>query len=429
MKKICVLGLGYIGLPTAAMFAAAGHQVVGVDVNAEIVSVINRGEIHIKEPHLAELVKDVVASGNLRAQSAPETAEAFIIAVPTPFTPDKKGDVSYVRQAAESIVPHLRKGSLVILESTVPPRTTIDVLLPLLLKSGLRLGAELLVAFCPERVLPGKILEELVHNNRVMGGIDDCSAVAAQELYATFVKGEMYLTDATTAEMTKLMENTFRDVNIALANEFALISERIGVNVWDAILYANKHPRVNIHQPGPGVGGHCIAVDPWFIVESVGGDAPLITLSRKINDSMPEYVVQMVKHELRDVPHPKVAVLGITYKANVDDCRESPAMEVLHHLEALDYNLGIYDPLAQDSRIVPLAEALFQADLILLLVNHDDLRFINPDKIASLVRGKRVIDTRNMLEREPWERAGFALVKLGEKVEKTAMGCTAWKAN
>jgi UDP-N-acetyl-D-mannosaminuronic acid dehydrogenase len=422
MKKVCVLGLGYIGLPTAVMFAGGGHEVVGVDVNPEIVSVINRGEIHISEPGLSALVSDAAQSGKLLAKTSPEPADVFIIAVPTPFTADKKGDVSYVRQAARSIVPCLQKGNLVVLESTVPPRTTLDVLLPILRESGLRIGDELLVAFCPERVLPGKILEELVNNNRVIGGIDECSAHAARDLYATFVKGEMYLTDATTAEMTKLMENTYRDVNIALANEFALIAEKTGVNVWDAISYANKHPRVNIHQPGPGVGGHCIAVDPWFIVESAGGEAPLISTARGINDAMPAYVAGLVEKELQGITDAKVAVLGLTYKANVDDCRESPSLDVISQLQKHKIKLGIYDPLAKDDRIVPLAEALRRADILLLLVNHDDFRFINPAKIASLVRRKVVIDTRNALDKDEWQKAGFRVITLGAG-EKMATAC------
>ncbi len=414
MKNVCVLGLGYIGLPTAVMLAGSGYTVTGVDINKEIVDKINHGGIHISEPHLSERVEEAVRSGRLRAAHEPEPADVFIIAVPTPFTPDKKADLSYVADAAESIVPCLKKGDLVILESTVPPRTTLDVLLPILAKSGLRAGSELLVAFCPERVLPGNILEELVKNDRVVGGINESSAALARDLYASFVKGEIYLTGATTAEITKLMENTYRDVNIALANEFALIAENIGVNVWEAIEFANRHPRVNIHQPGPGVGGHCIAVDPWFIVEKADGLARLIETSRHINDHMPTHVARTIFELTRGIHSPKAALLGLTYKANVNDCRESPSVEIAHQLESQGMRLGIYDPLAKDGRTVPLSEALHRADLLVLLVNHDDFRFINPAKVAPLMRRRLVFDTRNVLDRAAWEAAGFHVVTLGE---------------
>lgn len=414
MKTICVIGLGYIGLPTAAVLADSGHTVVGVDTNAVAVDLISRGKIHITEPYLEEKVASAVQAGRLRAVSVPEPADVFIIAVPTPFTAAKKADLSFVASAAESLVPHLRKGSLVILESTVPPRTTLDVLLPILSKSGLKVGEDLLVAFCPERVLPGKILEELVNNSRVVGGVNEPSAVAAKEVYASFVKGEIFLTDATTAEMTKLMENTYRDVNIALANEFAMIAEQTGVNIWEAIRFANNHPRVNIHQPGPGVGGHCIAVDPWFIVEQAAGKAQLIHTARNINDSMPHHVVATIRELTADVAVPKVALLGQTYKPNVDDCRESPAVEIAEHLRSMGVQIVAYDPLAKDCSTVSLSDALYQADLVVLLVNHDDFRFINPQKIAPLVRRKIIFDTRNALDRCAWESAGFKVFILGE---------------
>jgi UDP-N-acetyl-D-mannosaminuronic acid dehydrogenase len=414
--KICVIGLGYIGLPTATVLADSGHTVVGVDVNAHAVAEINQGRILISEPYLEEKVASAVREGMLRATTVPEPADAFIIAVPTPFTEGKKADLSYVEQAAQSLVPYLQKGNLVILESTVPPRTTLDVLLPILQQSGLKPGKELSVAFCPERVLPGKILEELTHNSRVVGGIDDKSADAARELYATFVKGEIYTTDATTAEMTKLMENTFRDVNIALANEFALIAEQTGVNVWEAIRFANNHPRVNIHQPGPGVGGHCIAVDPWFIVEQAGGLARLIGTAREINDGMPHHVKDTILSLLQGIPAAKVALLGLTYKANVDDCRESPSVEILKLLKESGLQVAVCDPLAKNAETVPLADALHRADLAVLLVNHNDFHFLNPAKVAPLMRNRMILDTRGVLDREMWKRGGFTVYTLGEGI-------------
>ena len=413
MKKICVIGLGYIGLPTATVLAGSGHTVVGVDTNEATVATINQGKIHIAEPQLAEKVAAMVQAGRLRATSVPEEADAFVIAVPTPITAEKKADLSYVISAAKSIAPYLRRGNLVILESTVPPRTTVDVLLPLLLTGGLA-ESDLLVAFCPERVLPGKILTELVQNSRVIGGIDAASAEAAKEVYASFVKGELFLTDATTAEMTKLMENTYRDVNIALANEFALIAERVGVNVWEAIRYANMHPRVNILQPGPGVGGHCIAVDPWFIVEQADGLARLIETARLINDGMPQQVIARIRELTEGVGKPKIALLGLTYKPNVDDCRESPAVKIAMLLRELGYTVAAHDPLAKKQDIVPLEAALQQADLTVLLVNHDAFNSLDPRQLARLVRRKVVLDTRGVLDRAQWEAAGFTVVVLGE---------------
>ncbi|MCL4463222.1 MAG: nucleotide sugar dehydrogenase [Firmicutes bacterium] len=414
MKKVCVIGLGYIGLPTATVLADSGYGVVGVDTNAAVVARINQGKSHIDEANLAEKVARAIAEGRLRAGTLPEAADVFIIAVPTPFTAEKGADLAAVRSAAESLLPYLQKGNLVILESTVPPRTTLDLLVPILQKTGLEMGKELRVAFCPERVLPGKILEELIFNSRVVGGIDHASAFAAKELYASFVKGDIYLTDSTTAEMTKLMENTYRDVNIALANEFALIAEQSGVNVWEAIRFANNHPRVNIHQPGPGVGGHCIAVDPWFIVEQAGPLARLIRTAREINDGMPQYVVKRVQQLLSGVSSPRVAVLGMTYKANVADCRESPALEIICLLREKGLTVSVCDPLTQDAQVLPLEEALAGADLLLLLVGHNDFRSLDPAKVAQLLRRPVVFDTRGVLEREPWERSGFLLATLGE---------------
>ena len=277
-KRICVLGLGYIGLPTACTFATNGLQVIGVDVNVRVVETLKRGEIHIHEPGLRSIVEEAIKSGNLQVTTTPEEADAFIIAVPTPFYEDKTGDYNgetykladmrAVTSAAEAIMPHLRKGNLVVLESTSPPRTTVDLLLPILEKSGLKAGKDFHLVYSPERVLPGQILRELIENARVIGGITPESAQAGHDLYAIFVRGEIIKTDATTAEMVKLMENTYRDVNIAIANEFSRLADRLGVDVWEAISLANRHPRVRILSPGPGVGGHCISVDPWFLVET-----------------------------------------------------------------------------------------------------------------------------------------------------------------
>src|ERR1700730_16017005 len=327
MQTICLLGLGYIGLPTGSIFALAGKDVIGVDPSPRVQAALSSGLASFDEPELQTLVTAAINSGRLRVQTQPAAADAFIIAVPTPLDPaTNRADLSYVRQAAHDIVPFLRRGTLVVLESTVPPGTSRDVLAPILATSGLVPGRDICVAHCPERVLPGRILVELEQNDRLAGGLTPACADAAADLYAAFVKGSIMRTDATTAEMVKVMENTFRDVNVALANEFALIAERIGVDVWEAIRLANHHPRVNVLRPGPGVGGHCIAVDPWFLVGAAPEQARLIRAASEVNDAMPEHVVARLA--MLASPPSAIALLGVTYKAEVDDVRESPALRV-----------------------------------------------------------------------------------------------------
>lgn len=416
-KKICIIGLGYIGLPTAAMFATHGHTIVGVDVKKEVVESLNQGKIIIEEPYLDIMVQAAVTSGNLRAQLAPEEADVFIISVPTPINADKTADMTYVRKATESIVPYLREGNIVILESTSPPNTVNGLMIPILKDSGLEIGTQLLVAHSPERVLPGKILVELVENNRIVGGINTASSEAVRDLYKTFVKGEIYLTDATTAEMCKLMENTFRDVNIALANELAMLCEKMGINAWDVIKYSNKHPRVNLHQPGPGVGGHCLAVDPWFIVEKQPEVAQIIKLSRTTNDSMPHHVYNRSKEILSDISSKKkVTILGATYKPNIDDMRESPIMDLYHIFKQdSDFDVCIYDPhiASQDFVSTNLEEAVGGSHLIILGVNHDEFARIDFAKLQPLMAKANIFDTRNYLDRAVLTAAGFNSYLLG----------------
>src|ERR1700731_1605332 len=294
-NTICLLGLGYIGLPTGSMFALAGKTVIGVDPSPRVQAALRSGLASFDEPELQTLVTAAINSGRLRVQTQPEAADAFIIAVPTPLDPTtNRADLRFVEQAARDIVPFLRRGNLVVLESTVPPGTTRDVLAPILAESGLVPGRDICVAHCPERVLPGRILVELEQNDRLAGGLTPACAEVAAQLYSAFCKGAIMRTDATTAEMVKVMENTYRDVNVALANEFALIAEIIGVDVWEAIRLANHHPRVNVLRPGPGVGGHCIAVDPWFLVGAAPDAASLIPTSRAVNDAMPEHVITLL---------------------------------------------------------------------------------------------------------------------------------------
>lgn len=422
-QHICVLGLGYIGLPTASTFATHGLRVTGVDVNPAVLNSLQNGETHIYEPGLRTLVQAAVKSGNLAVSPQPVEADAYIIAVPTPFKEGKKADLSFVIAAAEAIVPVLRRGALVVLESTSPPRTTEDVVRPILERSGLKAGQDFYLAYSPERVLPGQILRELIENTRVIGGIDSASAEAGRDLYGVFVRGEIILTDATTAEMVKLMENTYRDVNIAIANEFARLAERFGINVWEAIALANRHPRVRILSPGPGVGGHCISVDPWFLVEAAPDLATLIRTAREVNDSQPHFVVERVRQAAGSLEGLRVAALGLAYKADVDDLRESPAIEVCHLLSRAGAQVRAYEPFKTDAVIegvetVPtLGEILDEADVLLLLVGHTVLRNLDPVEVAQLTAARIVVDCVNGWDPERWRFNGFHYYRLGDRKE------------
>lgn len=428
-NKICILGLGYIGLPTASTFATHGLKVLGVDINPHVVETLGKGEIHIHEPGLQTVVEAALKSGNLTVSSKPEEADAFLIAVPTPFYEDKYAeyegrqyklaDMSAVKSATEAIVPYLRKGNLVILESTSPPRTTIDLVTPILERSNLKAGSDFFLCYSPERVLPGQILRELVENARVVGGVTPESAKAGHDLYATFVKGKIIETDATTAEMVKLMENTTRDINIAIANEFSRLAEKFGVDVWEAIRLANLHPRINILSPGPGVGGHCISVDPWFFVETAPELTPLIYNARKVNDEQPRFVVKKVKQALGKLKDKKIAALGLAYKPNVDDLRESPAVEVVHLLKKEGALVKAWEPFKPDAGLKGidmspnLEDAIRDADAILLLVKHTEFAEFNPDDIATKTQARIAVDTVNAWDAANWNNAGFKLIKLG----------------
>ncbi|HHV26702.1 MAG TPA: nucleotide sugar dehydrogenase [Tissierellia bacterium] len=421
-KKICVIGLGYIGLPTSAMFATHGCKVIGVDVNEKVVNALNRGEITIEEPYLDIMVQAAVRSEHLKADTKPHEADVFIIAVPTPITEDKKADMSCVISAAEMIVPYLKKGNLVILESTSPTGTVEELLVPILEESGLKIGEDLYVGHSPERVLPGKILWELVNNNRIVGGINRESAEKIRDLYKIFVNGEIYLTTATTAEMCKTMENTYRDVNIALANELAKICEKTGINAWEVIELCNKHPRVNLHQPGPGVGGHCLAIDPWFIIEKNPELAKIIGLSRNTNDSMPQHVLNRIDEILKDIEETKkVTILGITYKPNIDDMRESPIVKLIDLLdERDDYEVSVYDPHVKtyNYQAKNVIEASKDSDLLVLAVNHDVFKDLPLGDIVRVMRSNNILDTRNFLDKYEVEDKGFRYILLGEGEEK-----------
>ncbi|WP_175884034.1 UDP-N-acetyl-D-mannosamine dehydrogenase [Burkholderia sp. BCC0044] len=410
-ETVSVIGLGYIGLPTAAAFAARRKSVIGVDVSQHAVDTINRGRIHIVEPELDMLVHAAVTQGHLRATTTPEPADAFLIAVPTPFTDGNKPDLSYIEAACRSIAPVLKKGDLVVLESTSPVGATErmatwlaaqrpDLTFPQ--QAGER--SDIRIAHCPERVLPGHVVRELVENDRVIGGMTRKCGTRAQELYAVFVRGECILTDARTAEMCKLTENAFRDVNIAFANELSVICDQLDINVWELIRLANRHPRVSVLQPGPGVGGHCIAVDPWFIVDSAPEHARLIRTARHVNDDKPHFVVERVRHAASRFREPVIACLGLAFKADIDDLRESPAMKIVEALaEHTDAMLLVVEPnvdvlpasLDAKARLCDLHTALAEADVIVILVDHAPFRRMDPMRLQTKV----VIDTRGVLAR------------------------------
>lgn len=395
-RSVCVVGLGYIGLPTASLLCSRGYQVRGVDLSTHVVETINRGQIHIVEPDLDVMVRSAVTAGQLQASCEAGPADIFLIAVPTPIDGAKKPDLGAVRSAAEAIAPHLKKGDLVILESTSPVGTTEDLVAPILETSGLKVGEDVFVAYCPERVLPGRILTELVENDRVVGGVNQRSTDKAIDFYETFVRGEVIGTDSRTAEMVKLTENSFRDVNIAFANELSMICANQGISVWNLIRLANRHPRVNILQPGPGVGGHCIAVDPWFIVDAEPKTARLIRTSREVNQAKPEWVVERVAKAVETVKNPVIACLGLAFKANVDDVRDSPAVEIVRALdETLDAPMLVVEPnLAAhpDYTLTSLEDALAQANVVLVLTDHKQFKRIDRE----VLNEKILIDTRGL---------------------------------
>jgi UDP-N-acetyl-D-mannosaminuronic acid dehydrogenase len=407
LKKLGVVGLGYIGLPTAALFAARGISVAGFDVDPRVVDTVSRGEVHIIEPGLDIAVRSAVASGRLTASTRLEPCDAFIIAVPTPFGEAKVPDVSFIESATRALAPVLRKGNLVVLESTSPVGTTRAMARQLqALRPDLRFppapdgaGEDVYVAHCPERVMPGNVMRELIQNDRVVGGLSPRSTRRADALYRILVEGECVATDADTAELVKLTENAFRDVNIAFANELSLICGRLGLDVWEVIRLANRHPRVNILRPGPGVGGHCIAVDPWFIVHSAPEQANLIRAARGVNDGKPHFVVDAVKRAAQGLTAPVIACLGLAFKPDIDDLRESPAVEIVRALAqdrvgrllVAEPNIDALPPSLAGRAGVSLVDAedaIAQAHVVVILVNHKSFAGIDAARLA----GKALIN-------------------------------------
>ncbi|EHT8411844.1 UDP-N-acetyl-D-mannosamine dehydrogenase [Campylobacter coli] len=401
-NKVCVIGLGYIGLPTAAIFASRKIKVIGVDINQNIVDIINKGKIHIVEPGLDILVHMVVNDGYLKATTLPEEADAFIIAVPTPFKGDNhEPNLDYIEMASKAIAKVLKKGNLVILESTSPVGTTeqmakwlADERPDLTFPHQTGEESDIKIAHCPERVLPGQVIRELVENDRIIGGMTQQCTEQAVSLYKIFVQGECIMTNARTAEMTKLTENSFRDLNIAFANELSILCDKLDINVWELIKLANRHPRVNILQPGCGVGGHCIAVDPWFIVYQNPNEAKIIKTAREVNDDKPNFVIQKIKERVKDISQPKIACLGLAFKPDIDDLRESPALDIVIKLASenasqilvVEPNIKQLPLKLQNKRnikLVCLSQALDEADVVAVLVRHKEFIEVQSDKVVS----------------------------------------------
>ena len=395
---ISVIGLGYIGLPTASVLATKGFFVAGTDVRPDVVKTINQGNIHIDEPDLDILVRSAVNSGQLRAFDEPQPADVFIVCVPTPIKADYSPDLSYIEQACRAIRPKVKAGNLVILESTSPPRTTESIVVREAIPQHLEVGKDVFVAHCPERVLPGRILLEVVQNDRVVGGITPRCTERAQVFYESFVNGQVFATSALSAETTKLVENSYRDVNIAFANELSVLCDRLGIDVWEVIRLANRHPRVDILSPGPGVGGHCISVDPWFLIHSDPDSTPLIRTAREVNDAKPHHVVARVRDLAKQFAHPKIGCLGLTYKADVDDLRESPSLAITRQLIAEEVGEVLAcDPYVSakhfsEIQLHSLQSLLEQCQILVLLTDHRQFQSIP----YGVRQEKVVVDTRGM---------------------------------
>jgi UDP-N-acetyl-D-mannosaminuronic acid dehydrogenase len=392
--RVCVIGLGYIGLPTALLFSST-NDVLGVDINPRVVTLVNNKNVPFCEPELDFFL----AASDMTAAGSPQSADAFIICVPTPLDKElKTADLTFVQQALKSIARYVCKGNIIIVESTVPPGTFKGIIVPFLEELGFHVGTDIYVAYCPERAMPGRTLYEMVHNDRIIGVMDSTSGSIARELYAGVVKGKLMITSATIAEFVKLMENTYRDVTIALVNEFATIADEFGADIWEAISLANHHPRVALPNPGPGVGGHCIAVDPNFLIQNA---APftLIKAAREVNDFMPVYVLKKLKAITQGIQKPKITVFGVAYKGNVGDTRESPAIRFIKLAENDGFDVSIFDPLVTsfEYKLSSLSDAVKNTDCVVIMTDHDEFKRLDYDRLMTKARHKNVLDTRNVV--------------------------------
>lgn len=396
--KVCVIGLGYIGLPTACILALNGHDVIGIDINKSVVDMINKGLLPIKEVELEKTLCNLISQKKIIAKTEVESADAFIICVPTPLDENFSCNLNYLTNAVKSILPVIVSGNMIIIESTVPPRTIEDTMKPLVESTGFDIGKDIYLAYCPERVLPGNIMEEMVYNDRIVGGTtNECSTIVSN-FYKSFIKGNIFITDTKTAEMAKLVENIYRDVNIALANQLSILCNKLSINSLEVFRLANKHPRVNLLSPGPGVGGHCLPVDPYFILENKNKASNIIALSRKINDNMPNYITSLVKKIICKLPTPKVSIWGIAYKGNTDDIRNSPSIQLINILKENNCDLLIYDPVVRDNSLKSKEESLKDSNLLIILTDHDEFKNIDPELILNTMRNPIILDTKNIVD-------------------------------
>lgn len=401
--KVCVLGLGYIGLPTALMFASNNNFVNGVDINENIVNCLNNGQTHIKEPDIIEMLKSVIDTNWFNASTKPSKADVYIICVPTPKNNDYTCNSEHILKALNSILEYLQKGSTVIIESTIGPGIIYDEIVPFFKKYNFKIGIDIFIAYCPERVIPGNVIYEIINNDRIIAGVTPNCCEKACEIYQTFVKGKIYKTTIDVCEMVKLVENTYRDINIAFSNELVKICSNLKTDVYDVIKYANKHPRVNILNPGPGVGGHCLAIDPYFIYSKDKENAQLIKLSRDINCSMPLFVYNKIVDLLTETKNPKIAILGVAYKGNIDDTRESPALKVIKMLKEKEYELCVYDPYVKYDKNITLCHALSGASLVVILSEHDQFKYLNENFIIKHMKNPVIFDTKNIIPKDKYK--------------------------
>lgn len=428
MSSVCVHGLGYIGLPTAAMLANYDHDVYGYDTNDAVVEQLHRGSVHLDEPGLRAFVTQALESEQLEIIDSVVEAKYHMVCVPTPFDDEaKRADLSYVQQATEAIAPRLRVGDTVILESTVPPGTTTEILRPILEASGLTAGEDFALVHCPETVLPGNIITELQQNNRIIGGVNGVSTEAAVRLYDSFVEGEIRTTkNATTAEFVKLVQNTYRDTNIALANEIARLANDYGVDSREAIDLANEHPRVDLLQPGPGVGGHCLPIDPWFLGQN-SDELDLIKTARAVNDGMSGYVIELLCEELETLSDRKIAVLGVAYKGNVGDARESPGLKIVRELRQPEMEVAatdgghqaipevsVHDPHVVDAPVdlVSFDAAVDDADAVVFATDHDEFEELDLESLGSKMKGQTVVDTKGLFHRTARQLSGLSVIQI-----------------
>lgn len=398
--EITVVGLGYIGLPTSLILANKGFNVVGVDINKDIISNLKKGKLTIEENGLDIYFAESIKKNTFKASLSPESADVFIVAVPTPNMDDhyRTCDLTYVKAAIESIIPYLKKGNRIIVESTIAPKTMKRVVAPMIEACGFKIGKDIFLAHCPERVLPGNMIYELTNNARIIGGMTEMCTEKIMEFYELFVTGELIATSSDVAELSKLMENTYRDVNIALANELVKVATELDINALEVIALANKHPRVNIHSPGPGVGGHCLAVDPYFVAASSPNNTPLIQTARAVNESMPLYICNEVEKVMLDAPNKKITILGITYKGNIDDTRVSPAIKIIEELQVKGFDLSIHDQHVTDfeGNMSSMSEATKESSLMLILTDHFEYKDIR-NQTENMSR-QLILDTKSIVE-------------------------------